>query len=169
MMKRFFFMLVLLSLYAPLHSESTNSENESTEPAPYTMEEFPQWSRDLRRSEIVTLGSLPFVALSVSTAYSSYMYFSGKKNTFPNPFNQDDSYSNREIFTIVGVSAGISAAVGLTDFFISYMKRKKAEQERMLQQAQDEEKIRPISPEEAGELLRKSQQKRGQEKEKTKQ
>ena len=168
-MRKYLCVLLAFIIFMPLYAEDSNTETASDEPVPYSEEEFPQWSRDLRRTEIITLGSLPFVTLSVGTAYSSYLYFSGGRNTFPNPFNQDDGYSKREIFTIVGVSAGISAAVGLTDFVISYIKRKQEEQEKLLQRKQDEEKVRPITPEEAGELLRKSQQKHEKTKEKAKQ
>ena len=57
-------LLNLLPLAPGLFADST-----STSPAPYEKEEFPDFLHDLRRFEIITLGSLPFVTLDTSLAY----------------------------------------------------------------------------------------------------
>ncbi len=147
----------LLLLTAPLQAQESPEDTESLEPVPYSEDEFPQWAKDLRRAEIITFGALPFVTAGATVGYSTFQYLSGSRDSFPNPFDKNNGYSTGEIVGIVGASLGVSATVGLTDFIISYVQRKKAERQQALQEAEDRENVRPISPEEAGELLRKNQ------------
>ncbi|MBQ3799886.1 MAG: hypothetical protein II837_06275, partial [Treponema sp.] len=112
--------------------------------------------RDMRRGEIISLGSVPFVGLWVVGGYGGYKYFSGKTDRFPNPFSPKDAFEKEEIWTMVGVTAGVSLGIGLTDFFVNLARRKKAERERLLQEAKDREGITPLTPEEAGQLLREN-------------
>ena len=105
---------------------------------PYTKDEFPGWLQDLRRAEIVSLGSLPFVTLGVTLGYSLYRYFSHgmDSNYFPNPFAKSSSaarLTTDEQLGILFISLGVAAAVGITDFTISSIQRhqrKKAEIQR---------------------------------------
>ena len=105
---------------------------------PYTQDEFPGWLPDLRRAEIVSLGSLPFVTLGVTLGYSLYRYFSHgmDSNYFPNPFAKSSSaarLTTDEQLGILFTSLGVAAAVGITDFTISSIQRhqrKKAEIQR---------------------------------------
>lgn len=105
---------------------------------PYTKDEFPGWLQDLRRAEIVSLGSLPFVTLGVTLSYSLYRYFSHgmDSNYFPNPFAKSSSaarLTTDEQLGILFTSLGVAAAVGITDFTISSIQRhqrKKAEIQR---------------------------------------
>ncbi len=105
---------------------------------PYTKDEFPGWLQDLRRAEIVSLGSLPFVTLGVTLSYSLYQYFSHgmDSNYFPNPFAKSSStarLTTDEQLGILFTSLGVAAAVGITDFTISSIQRhqrKKAEIQR---------------------------------------
>ena len=105
---------------------------------PYTKDEFPGWLQDLRRAEIVSLGSLPFVTMGVTLGYSLYRYFSHgmDSNYFPNPFAKSSSaarLTTDEQLGILFTSLGVAAAVGITDFTISSIQRhqrKKAEIQR---------------------------------------
>ena len=97
---------------------------------PYTKEEFPGWLQDMRRAEIVSLGSLPFVTLGVTLGYSLYRYFSHDMNPdyFPNPFAKSSSaahLSTDEQLGILFTSLGVAAVVGITDFTISSIQRHK--------------------------------------------
>lgn len=104
---------------------------------PYTKDEFPGWLQDMRRAEIVSLGSLPFVTLGVTLGYSLYRYFSHDMNPdyFPNPFAKSSSaarLTTDEQLGILFTSLGVAAVVGITDFTISSIqryKRNKAYQE----------------------------------------
>jgi hypothetical protein len=96
---------------------------------PYTKDEFPQWAKDLRRTEIITLGSLPFVTLTVTLAYSLISWSaSGFSENTPNLFSKttDDSMRESDMITILIISGGISVALGLVDLFVNMHKRKKA-------------------------------------------
>ena len=97
---------------------------------PYTKDEFPGWLQDLRRAEIVSLGSLPFVTLGVTLGYSLYRYFSHDMNPdyFPNPFAKSSSaarLTTDEQLGILFTSLGVAAVVGITDFTISSIQRHK--------------------------------------------
>lgn len=112
---------------------------EAAEPTvtiePYTKDEFPGWLQDLRRAEIVSLGSLPFVTMGVTLGYSLYRYFSHGMDSdyFPNPFAKSSSaarLTTDEQLGILFTSLGVAAVVGVTDFTISSIQRhqrKKAE------------------------------------------
>ncbi len=104
---------------------------------PYTKDEFPGWLHDLRRGEIVSLGSLPFVTLGVTLGYSLYRYFSNDMNSdyIPNPFAKSSAaarLSTDEQLGILFTSLGLAAVVGMADFTISTVQRhqRQKEQER---------------------------------------
>ena len=104
-------------------SSATSTEDDSDEAEPYDLSEFPQWTKDLRRFEIVSLGSVPFVMFSVATAFSSYLYFSGESQQFINPFARS-SYSEKEQMQIFFISIGTGVFIGLTDLTINIIKRR---------------------------------------------
>ena len=88
-------LLVLLSLPFQLYAKEEEDVSVDTsqvtvadaEADPYEQDEFPQWAKDLRRGEIISLGSIPFVGLWVVGSYGGYKYFSGEIDSFPNPFS----------------------------------------------------------------------------------
>lgn len=122
---------------------------------PYTKDEFPGWLQDLRRAEIVSLGSLPFVTLGVTLGYSLYRYFSHNmdSNYFPNPFAKSSSaarFSTDEQLGILFTSLGLAAAVGITDFTISTIQR---HQRKRVEAEQNREGIEIIPLDDAVETL----------------
>lgn len=95
---------------------------------PYREGEFPDWLLDVRRAEIVTLGSLPFTTLTATIVYSIFRYADNgfNKDYFPNPLAKSSASANlskEEQIGIITVSAGLSIAAGLADFIISAIKR----------------------------------------------
>lgn len=107
---------ILLLINVPVFPDSASS----TEPVPYDKNEFPQWSKDLRRAEIVSFGSLPFVTIGVTMGYGSYLYFTGSTSSFPNPLDKSgNSFSSEEQLKIFGMSLGISCVIGIVDFIIN--------------------------------------------------
>ena len=106
-------------------------EAKDTTPAPYTDDEFPQFMKDLRTAEIVSLGALPFVSLTSTIVYSSarYAQHGFDSEYFPNPFakaSASNGYSTAEQAGILLTSAGISVGIGLTDLLISVIRRNAA-------------------------------------------
>ncbi|MDR1785286.1 MAG: hypothetical protein LBR23_02300 [Spirochaetaceae bacterium] len=78
---------------------------------PYTKDEFPQWTRDLRRTEIISLGSLPFVTIGTTLAYSLIQGID--RSALPEEDQKNVLY----------LSLGISLALGLTDLTINLINR----------------------------------------------
>lgn len=100
-----------------------------TSPEPYTKDEFSPWLHQLRRSEIVTLGSLPFTTLTTSLGYSIYRYVANDYNPefTPNPFSPAQaSLTVEEQKQIFYISLSASLLVGLIDFTITMIKNKKS-------------------------------------------
>lgn len=85
-------------------------------------DETPQAIQDLRRFEIITLGSMPFVTLDAAIVYNGYKFFSGKSETF-NPL-ATANYSTQEMKTIIITSLCISTGIGISDYVIRLVKRK---------------------------------------------
>ncbi len=107
--------------------------SEDTTPVPYEKTEFPQFLKDLRRFEIITLGAMPFVTLDTTLAFSAFKYVdSGFDSAYtPNPFAAS-TYSTDEQMQIIFTSLGVCACIGLTDFVVQYIKRTKANKRQML-------------------------------------
>lgn len=112
-----FFLIVLFSFFnLPLFCDSS-----STTAKPYNSEEFPQGLKDLRRFEIITLGSMPFVMLDVNLVYSGIRVANGTSSSY-NPFNTS-SYTEDEQIKLILTSLGISTCIGLTDFVVQKIKQ----------------------------------------------
>jgi len=125
--------IILLLVFTTLiFSLNTNlfADSDSKTPEPYKTEEFPQTLKDFRRFEIITLGSMPFIMLDASIAYSGYKYIKGDNKEFN--FFGSNSYTYEETKNMIITSLCISASIGLTDYFVRLVKRssakKKAEQ-----------------------------------------
>jgi len=119
--KTFIFALILFSLIS-----NTFLYGEDTTPEPYKKDEFPQVLKDIRRFEIITLGSLPFVTLDATLAYSGYRY---AQHNFDPAYQIDifnkSSFTTDEQKGIVLTSIGISAGIGLADYVVQLIKRSK--------------------------------------------
>lgn len=140
-MKKIIFFTVLISLLSssfPVFSET---------PEPYQKEEFPGILHDIRRAEIITLGSMPFITFSATLGYSFGKYASHNFDSsyFVNPFSSTDenSFSTDEQIGILLTSLGISAGIGLTDFIVHTIKRNNR-QKKLKKQKNTEIQITPI-------------------------
>lgn len=140
-MKKIIFFTVLISLLTssfPVFSET---------PEPYQKDEFPGILHDIRRAEIITLGSMPFITFSATLGYSFGKYASHNFDSsyFVNPFSSTDenSFSTDEQIGILLTSLGISAGIGLTDFIVHTIKRNNR-QKKLKKQKNTEIQITPI-------------------------
>lgn len=80
---------------------------------------FPQWVRDVRRTEIITFGSLPFVTLWTTVGYSL-----GKYGKFKNPLDKStSSFTEDDQWNIIAISAATCVGLGLTDLTINLILR----------------------------------------------
>lgn len=94
-------------------------------------QELPLWISDIRRAEVITFGSIPFTMLGVSLVTSIIQWGESgfDPNGFPNPLDTSPdtaNFSQDEIWRNVGIAAGISLGIGLTDFIVQMVRRAKA-------------------------------------------
>ena len=134
-MKKFwaaFFALLTIVSFSTFADDLTISDAE-----PYNQKSIPQWVKDMRRGEIITLGSWPFTTLMVSLSYSFAMFASHDWDSsyFRNPFSSSgEGYSFDEIKGILLTSAAISVGIGVTDLIVQVVKREKARKKRNAEQ-----------------------------------
>ncbi|MBE6349130.1 MAG: hypothetical protein E7062_00045 [Spirochaetaceae bacterium] len=127
MKKRFILGFMMLTFFTSLFSQPLPQVSD-----PYHDIEKNPWLQDLRRAEILTLGSLPFTTMMVTLVYQVYRY--GKNgfdsNYFPNPLAKTSAAANLNKDEQLGIffsSLGLSAVVGVTDIVINVVKRNKAQ------------------------------------------
>ena len=93
-------------------------------PEDYNPEEFPQWVHDLRRYEIIAIGSYPITYFASSLIYDFSIYASHDFNPAYSMGSQRDA---GDIAIICGTAAGISLVIAAVDLIINSSQRKKAE------------------------------------------
>lgn len=108
-------------------TEDEDTEEEGTEPVPYEAEEFPRWARELRRGEVIALGSFPVVLILSNISYDLVRFGveswkAGEWNYtyapwFFGPPNKPPLTEDERIGVIV-TAAGISVGVALIDFIV---------------------------------------------------
>ena len=127
--KYFFTVFFLFSICNAAFGQTSNTTD--TTPAPYEEDEIPQGLKDLRRFEVITLGSMPFVTLDAAIVYNGYKYASGKADKF-NPLATAD-YKPDEMKKIIITSLCVSAGIGLSDYIIRLIKRKSSQKKEKLE------------------------------------
>ena len=137
-MKKAALLVLLVSFVSlfPLSADDFTVEGAE----PYNTKATPQWLKDLRRGEIITLGSWPFTLLLTSLGYSLIQV--GAHNFdfgyMRNPFSTvGGDYSERETLGLIFTSLGISVGVGVADFIVAIVKRKKAEKNAISHQMEN--------------------------------
>lgn len=94
--------------------DSEDGDSREGEPAPYEPEEFPRALRDLRRFEIVSLGSVPLTLLFSSLGYRLYRVSTEEEMSWRDSGNFTLEQRGRVL--TIGLSA--SLAVGVLDFIL---------------------------------------------------
>ena len=94
---------------------------EKNSPLPYGPAEFPEWQKDLRRAEILSFGSLPFITFFSSIYYDVFRYFANDQDEgyLPWPLKNSEKaipLTEEEQKTIFFSAIGISIGVALVDF-----------------------------------------------------
>ena len=115
---------------------------------PYKPDEFPQWTVDLRRAEIITVGSFPLSFMLTALVYDLSVAAS---NGFGSSVPYGSSRTQDDIKNMLLISAGISAGIGLTDFIINQIKRAKTrkEQEKLDEQRRNNSESPRLSEDES--------------------
>jgi len=116
---------VLLALPAlPAAAQST------TQGVAFDMTGFPQWTRDLRRAEIVAFGSFPFAYFFATFAFDTFRLATHDWDSQYAPWPAKPAgapgYSDDEQTTLITVAAGGAIFVAAVDCVIELVKRYKA-------------------------------------------
>lgn len=109
-----------ISVFAADSSSSTSSGADSSSSSG-TWDDLnpPQWAKDIRRTEIITLGSLPFVTLWTTVGYSLAVL-----GEFHNPFDKSsDGFDESDQLNIVKISAATCLGLGAFDLGYHLIKR----------------------------------------------
>jgi hypothetical protein len=110
-------------LTAPL----TAQEPDRT-PEPYEPEEFPLWLRDLRRAEIIAIGSFPITFVFANLGYSLGRYAVNGGDPDYAPFGNPNRIplSRGESLAVIGIAASLSVTIALVDYAIGRRRRARA-------------------------------------------
>jgi hypothetical protein len=128
-MKAFLFFGVLLCCVSSfaLHAQSTAGSAE------FDMTGFPLWAKDLRRGEIVALGSFPFAFFFANFGIDTYRFLTHNYDTryAPWPFAPAASIeqTQSEKFRTLGIAAGGAIVIALVDYAIVRYKRSREQVE----------------------------------------
>ncbi len=123
----------LFSFIAPVMAEPTVKVDS------YTQDHIPDWAQDLRRTEIITLGSLPFTTLAAKIGYTFWRYWANDFSSeyIPNPLakSSDGARLNTdEQKKVLKIAVTSSIFFGLGDLaFTLYDRWQDAKDERELQ------------------------------------
>lgn len=125
-LKNMFFVIILAAIFsAPIAAQEVTNDKTPT-----------VWE-DIRRTEIVTLGSLPFVTILTTLGFSIGTFIANDFDSAyaPNPFAGNSAgFTEQQQLQIFLTSLGISLGVGVADLTIRLIKRsvdkKRAEQNR---------------------------------------
>lgn len=114
-MKRVFVFLIFF-----IFSVSVFAQTPSPVPEPAKKGGVPTWAKDLRRAEIISLGSLPFVTIWTTLAYSAIT-----KGKIVNPIksDSDNGFDSKDQVKVLAIACSVSLALGLTDFVINLATR----------------------------------------------
>ncbi len=93
-------------------------------PEEYDPEEFPPWAHDLRRYEVVAIGSYPITFVASSLIYDFSVYAA---NDFNPAYSMGSQRDGRDIAIIVGTAACISLVIATVDLFINSSRKKNQE------------------------------------------
>ncbi len=123
----------LFSFMAPLIAEPTVKIDA------YTQDHIPDWVHDARRTEIITLGSLPFTTLAAKIGYTFWRYWKNDFDTeyLPNPLAKSSEGARLDVSeqkTVLTIAVVSSVLFGVTDLaFTLYDRWRDSEEEKELQ------------------------------------
>ena len=123
-MNRRLALLVLFAAAASLLGAQQLPPEDSLVPEEYDPAEFPMWTHDLRRFEIVTVGSFPITFFATSLVYDLSTYAAHKWDP---AYAMGTQRTNRDIAVIMATAAGVSLTIATVDMIINVRKRNRQE------------------------------------------
>ena len=128
-----FFLVLLLFISLPRLWAQYGTGDSSLPSTQFDMSGFPQWTRDLRRIEIIAFGSFPFAYLFTNIFVDIYRCaahdWDGRYAPWPvTSAGAIDKTQSERILTI-GFAAGGAVLIALIDYGIVLYKRNRQEKE----------------------------------------
>jgi hypothetical protein len=104
-----------------------NPASREPQPEPYTDAEFAPWLHDLRRGEIVAIGSFPIVYLFAQLGFNLYRYGSHGWDPQYAPLGNPNQvpYSSSETIGVLAGAAALSVGVAVADYLIGQARAKR--------------------------------------------
>jgi len=132
--KQFVFFLFVLFFASLFNAWSQTTGDAGMTSTQFDMSGFPLWAKDLRRGEIVTFGSFPFMYFFANFGYDTYRWANNDNDMryAPWPFNSAGTVgktTNEKIITL-GIAAGGSILIAIVDYGIMRYKRYRLEKEK---------------------------------------
>ena len=123
---RLILLLVLCGVLVPAGNTAAQQlpAQEPLVPEDYDPEEFPLWARDLRRYEVISIGSFPITFLVGSLVYD---FSVAAANGFAPEYGLGTQRANRDIGIIVSAAAGTSLLIATIDLIVTISRRRAAE------------------------------------------
>ncbi|MDR0785987.1 MAG: hypothetical protein LBE74_08950 [Treponema sp.] len=116
--------VLLILSSAPVFGQTVDNE-----PFRYDSLEFPQWARDVRRFDIVTLGALPFAFFTATffTDATRWAQHDWEMTYSPWPLKPSGAYetSDDEKLAVLGIAFAIAVGVAVIDLVVINVKRLK--------------------------------------------
>jgi len=122
MLKSRLFFLLWIAVSGAAVSAQELPPREPIMPEEYSPDEFPTWAWDIRRFEIVAVGTFPITYLFVSLIYDFSIYAAHNFNT---RYSIGSQRGTRDIGIIVGSAAAVSFVLAVTDLFINLNRRQR--------------------------------------------
>ena len=123
------FLLVLSSVGAQ-NAPGPNEESEANKGAsedyePYEKAEFPGWLLDLRRAEVIFIGSLPLTLLFSSLSYDGYRLLRAalQPDAIQTAGAEAGSYTPAESSGLLIAGLSVSALVAILDFILGRLEK----------------------------------------------
>ncbi|MCD6342893.1 MAG: hypothetical protein J7L76_03840 [Spirochaetaceae bacterium] len=126
-MKKGLFLLILISYsgFSMLPAQQLPPPDPLL-PEDYSPEEFPLWAHDLRRYEVVAIGSYPITFFASSLIYDFSVYAA---NDFNPSYSMGSQRDGNDIGIIIGSAVCVSLVIATVDLIINTSRRKKAEKQ----------------------------------------
>jgi hypothetical protein len=120
--------IVLVGLLLALVPFSAPAQEQETIPEEYREDEFTPFLRDLRRAEIIMLGSFPITLFLSLEVYDLYRFAKSEGATeyTPWPFRPPNAapYSQRENLAVFLAAVSVSTLIAVADIIIVHAQRR---------------------------------------------
>jgi len=122
---------------APLAAETESAEDKKKEDTGenYAPEDFPLWLREVRRAEVVSVGSFPITMFMATTLYSVYKFIAGDQSGQTSLFNISLTDEEQESLLYAGI--GLAVFIGFLDWILGKVEEAPRPQDPAVTAAED--------------------------------